>query len=519
MYLKKKVLDLHVSYGMGPKSILRELGHGSRNTIRNIIREYESIKEKEGEDAAKKFKNSPPIFHTPERQRYKLSTHAIETIKAAIDSNAEKRKNNNRKQCVYIKRVWEDLVFSGENVSYPTVTKYAREYANNLPAHKDCHILQYHPAGEECQFDWGDIKLKINGINVKLKMAAFCLPHSNQRRGYLFQRENTLALMESHVMYLRDIGHIPRCMVYDNMRVAVKKFVGSEKKPTDALISISDFYGFTYRFCNKCAGNEKSYAENSVKVLRRDAFSTRDEFASIEEASKYLHERCLYLDSHPKSSKYSNIQQLISEDMNAMRPWTQDFGCYLRSSRKVNHMSLITVSHALYSVPDKYVNSKIDIKEYSNKIEIFDGSEKVAEHEKVSYDNSSIKLEHYLYTMSYKPGSVRNSMALKQAPLGIQKIFNESFRNTPKDFIEMLLYFKENNKSYEDIIEAYNRLKAKRVSHITFSLIKSVLTAEKEIKNDLSIPNNEITKQSELGLAMMSMLLGKLNGKSSQNSI
>ncbi|MGI5876234.1 MAG: hypothetical protein ACOX6X_05385 [Dethiobacteria bacterium] len=47
-------------------------------------------------------------------------------------------------------------------------------------------------------------------------------------------------------------------MVYDNTRVVVKKFVGpSEKEPTEALIKLSLYYGFNYRFCNVQAGWEK----------------------------------------------------------------------------------------------------------------------------------------------------------------------------------------------------------------------------------------------------------------------
>ena len=121
----------------------------------------------------------------------------------------------------------------------------------------ECFIRQWHPAGEECQFDWGEVKLCIAGRWMKLRMAAFALPHSNHRRGYLFIREHTLAFQEAHRNYFHDIGHIPVRMVYDNMRVAVKSFVGSEKLPTDALLDLSNFYGLEWRFCNARRGNEK----------------------------------------------------------------------------------------------------------------------------------------------------------------------------------------------------------------------------------------------------------------------
>ncbi len=48
--------------------------------------------------------------------------------------------------------------------------------------------------------------------------------------------------MESHRNFFRDIHGVPAMMVYDNMRVAVKSFVGGDKKATEALMKMSGFY-------------------------------------------------------------------------------------------------------------------------------------------------------------------------------------------------------------------------------------------------------------------------------------
>ena len=63
--------------------------------------------------------------------------------------------------------------------------------------------------------------------------------------------------MGSHRDFFRDVHGVPAMMVYDNMRVAVKNFVGGDKKPTEALMKMSGFYCFEYRFCNIRAGWEK----------------------------------------------------------------------------------------------------------------------------------------------------------------------------------------------------------------------------------------------------------------------
>ena len=54
-------------------------------------------------------------------------------------------------------------------------------------------------------------------------------------------------------------------MVYDTMKVAVKRFISpTEKEPTDALLKLSIYYGFDFRFCNTQCGNEKGHVERNV---------------------------------------------------------------------------------------------------------------------------------------------------------------------------------------------------------------------------------------------------------------
>ena len=94
------------------------------------------------------------------------------------------------------------------------------------------------------------IGVKFFFLKTKFYLAVFTFGHSNGRYAYLFRHQNTLTFMESHRNFFRDILGVPAMMVYDNMRVAVKSFVGGDKKPTEALMKMSGFYCFEYRFCN-----------------------------------------------------------------------------------------------------------------------------------------------------------------------------------------------------------------------------------------------------------------------------
>lgn len=210
------------------------------------------------------------------------------------------------------------------------------------------------------------MKLKINGKAVTVRMAVFTLPHSNYRKAYLFIREHTLAFKESHRNFFHDIGRIPKRMVYDNMKVAVKAFVGTEKEPTDALLDLSSFYGFEYRFCNARSGNEKGNVEESVKVVRGEVFSVRDEFDSLQEAQEYLDKGCERLNGKGKAllQKHSPSDR---RGFAAMKPWKDDIACFMLEERQVDKYGVITVEKSFYSVPDTLVGETVYVRIYTNK--------------------------------------------------------------------------------------------------------------------------------------------------------
>lgn len=160
-------------------------------------------------------------------------------------------------------------------------------------------------------------------------MAVFTTCHGNMRRAWLFSRQDTLAFMESHRNFFRQIQGVPHTMVYDNMRVAVKEFVGpNEKTPTEALNRLWAHYVFNFRFCNARAGWEKGHVERSVEYIRRKAFSFACHYASLADAQAHLDEVCRRMDTEAAFGNASEKQLRISADLGAMRPWPGDIGCF-----------------------------------------------------------------------------------------------------------------------------------------------------------------------------------------------
>ena len=151
------------------------------------------------------------------------------------------------------------------------------------------------------------------------------------------------------------------------------------------------------------------------------------------------------------------------------------------------------------------------VRDYTNKIEVLEKGTVVAAHEKTADGLWKLTLEHYLTTLSHKPGAVRNAEALRQAPDGIRRLFSSSFETCPKDFVELLLFAREKGKTYEDVEEAYDRLRKSRVSHVTLELMKQALLPE-AYKSAVTIvmiqqDGATIVRKAEEGLMLTAQLM------------
>jgi len=195
----------------------------------------------------------------------------------------------------------------------------------------------------------------------------------------------TRDLMEAHACYFDKIKGVHRTMVYDNMRTAVKRFVGRyEKEPTDALLKISAFYGFKYRFCNIASGNEKGHVEKGVGYIRSKAFVKRNSFNSINELNQYLEQICDQLNNQPKKGKQGKTaNELLQIERAYLFPVQARYDCSEYRNARVDKLSTICVESCHYSVPEKYTGKIVQVKISSNKLIGFVDNKVICAHDKL----------------------------------------------------------------------------------------------------------------------------------------
>jgi len=478
---KQEVLLMYLREGRSQREIAKRVGI-DRKTVSKYIKEYESERsELEKQDVSNgeliQTIVEAPRYRVGERPKRTLTKEIEEKIHELVLENEEKRRNGLRKQQKKPIDIHQVLEEEGYTISYSTVLRTVRELEKKP---KEAYIKGAFLPGDICEFDWGEVKITINGKRQVLQMAVFTPAYGNYRMAYLFTKQKTECFQEAHALFFDKVGGVYKTMVYDNMKVAVKRFVGTEKEPTEGLIKLSLYYTFDYRFCNIRRGNEKGHVERSVEVIRRKAFAFKDSFDTLEVANQYLLETCEKLNQKQQTGKDQSANELFAQEQALLLPALPPFDAARIENVRVDKYSTVVIDQNHYSVPDHLVNEEVMAKIYSNRIQCFNNGEKIAEHHRLTGGHEwRLQLDHYLNTLKKKPGALASSVALQQADKKIKNIYETYYTNNAKEFIELIHYLQEND-NLKEVEQSIKELRNIHPSHVTTDKIKVLCAKNQE---------------------------------------
>lgn len=490
------------------RATARSLGL-NRKTVGRYVREYLEERCKSDAEYTAYLKSEPQYKRGTVRPRKVLTAAVRALIDGFLTENEEKKRRGDRKLCMKATDIHSALLSAGYKVSYPTVTKYIQTRDRGQGTVQECYIRQVYSPGMDCEFDWGELHLTIDGRRMKLYIAVFTLSYSNVRMAFLFLRQDTAAFLESHKMCFDIFNGAPNRMVYDNMKVAVASFTGG-KQPTDALLRLERAYGFTHRFCNVRSGNEKGHVERSVEYVRRIAFSSRDTFESLEEANQWLYDVCMDLSLTASSPATADIVRRGEEDRAALLPLRDSVCCFEPKTLTVDKYGTVVLGGVHYSVPDCLVGRKLSVHEYSNRIEIFLQKKKVAAHEKTPVNGWKLDMMHYISTFEKKPGSVAGSAALQYAAPEIRKIFSDHFSDNAAAFISLLKTIRDKGLTLEDFVIAHDMLEDASVNPSmpgAFDYALSLDTETPGFNRNLGVSAGEIEEYAMKSIAELTAIM------------
>lgn len=502
MSAKQKIILSYFRDGKSQRQISRELQIG-RRTVKKYIESYNACKRLQGssKDAAVLSRSvvEPPKYDASNRRKRKLTEEIVAKIDDFLQSNDRKRQSGLHKQVMKKIDIHEALLAEGFQIGYTSVCNYISSKTNG--SRKEAFIRQRYDPGRVLEFDWGETKLWIGGRMQRLYLAVFTPAYSNYRFSELYERQDTASFQQSHVNFFNHKKGVYGQIVYDNMRVAVRRFVGAtEKEPTEALLQLSAYYHFDFRFCNAGKGNEKGHVERSVEYIRRKAFCLRDHFDNLEQANQWLADRCREL-----NEKHPQYQLMVEEKRYLHNLPAAPFDCCNVEHCRADKYSTVIVGSNRYSVPDHLVGKMLTVKIYPHYIECFHEKQIVAQHARsLNKHDWIIELDHYLNTLFKKPGALHSSVALERSNECVRNIYSQYFRESPREFIELLIYVQQNNLKADDLQKAINELLKMGCREVTSDKIITLCT-RKQVAAD-ALAADEISRQSKRQLLELSQL-------------
>jgi len=444
---KHTVIELHLQ-GKSIRSISSITGF-HRNTISRYISSYKTKQNEllnvtdETAIAAiqskifdkPKRKNVPPIYRKYTKEIDKIIDELL-----GIDDERNALLPNN-KLTITSTDIYEYIHKQGFDISKSSVFNYVRE---KRQTYQEAFIKQEYLLGHRVEFDFGEVKLLINGRAKKYYLAVFYAPASKYKRAYLYTSQGQEVFIDAHNRFFKEVGGVYTEVVYDNMRNVVTRFIGkNEKQLNENLIKLSLYYGFIINVTNTYSPNEKGGVENSVDYIRNKTFNINFRFDSYKDASTWLDTSCDELNSH----------SLIDQEKQSLLPLKPYFDNSDVVIRSVNKYSCISIEKVNYSVPDYLVGKTVNVKTYLDKVIINYNNTNVAVHSKpLNDDKYVIDIKHFVATLTRKPGAIKNSVALKQNK-SLHHIFNHYYINKEKEFITIIA---ENSsldlKQLEDVL-------------------------------------------------------------------
>lgn len=451
----------------------------NRKTVAKYWDEYvECIEELNNPSADQGFLQeqiaSAPKYDSSNRKKIKYTKEIDVFLDQILEGEIKKDKDlKSHKQALSVVQIHQMIVDAGFDISYPSIAVYVREKRKK---NKECFIKQDYDYGDRLEYDFGEVKLKIDGRLEKLSLAVLSSPASNFRWAYLYTNQGSDVFFDSQVRFFEMVRGMYREVVYDNMKNVVSRFIGKgEKELNSKLLAFANYYGFNINTTNCFKGNEKGHVEGSVRIIRKNVFALKYEFKSLDEARKYLEEKLIEIN---KDSK-------IEKEKEKLIPLRPKYELAKITKQKVDSYGLVQVENNKYSVYDYLVGKIVTIRTYAEEVKIYYEENLIASHKKKDgAGETSIDIRHYLDSLARKPGAIRNSLALKEVP-ALKTIFDNHFTKEPKKFVEIIKINQE--KTTDELIDIFK-------NYIEFgkeTLPKDVIK-EKENTNNLEIQTRKI---------------------------
>lgn len=368
-----------------------------------------------------------------ERKKPPRRRSVLEPAHGWIDAMLREDLTAPRKQRHTIVRIHQRLVaehgFTSAGVT--TVRDYVRGRRPQIVAEAregraptrglDGMVPQQHLPGEEAEVDFADVWVRVAGVTTKCHLFTLRMSYSGRAVHRVFLSEAQEAFMEGHVEAFGELGGVPtRHIRYDNLKPAVQRVCfGRNRVESDRWVAFRSHYGFDPFYCipGQEGAHEKGGVEHEGGRFRRTHLVPVPEVDTLAE----LNDRIVAIDRAEAErilhGRNVSVGFAFGEEVELLRPLpAEDFDCGVTLTPKVARDSRVTVRQSHYSVPARFIGSRVRVSLRANEVIVFDRAHVITRHPRLTRRGESHDdLDHYLEILLRKPGALAGSTALATA--------------------------------------------------------------------------------------------------------
>jgi len=340
------ILELH-RQGRGKRTIARALGI-SRGAVRKVITSASSA--------------VPPIDRS-----FKAEPHRERILEL-------------HKSCKgNLVRVHEELVVEGAELSYQALTAFCRR--QGIGQKEKVPVGRYHfGPGQEMQHDTSPHELILDGKCRRVQTASLVLCYSRLLFFQFYPRFTRFDCKVFLTEALRYVGGACRVCMIDNTHLVVLKGTGAEMIPVPEMAAFAERYDFEFRAHEKGDANRSARVERPFNFIENNFLAGR-RFADWQDANRQARAWCDRVNASFKRHLRASPRELFATERPQLEPlplWVPEV--YLLHHRIVDTEGYVTVNTHRYSVPPRLISRRVEVRETAQRIEIYEGPRRVAEH-------------------------------------------------------------------------------------------------------------------------------------------
>ena len=271
---------------------------------------------------------------------------------------------------------------------------------------REVFFEQEHVPGRQGQSDFthmGGLGIEIAGQPFNHMLYHFTLVYSNWEWGTVCFTESYESLAEGVETALWELGGVPREHRTDSLSAAVKP-PSSKDEFTEKYKGLLGHYRMMASHSSPGRGNENGDVEQSHHRFKRAVAQELILRGSREFGSRREYEE--FLEGLLRRRNQLRRERL-SEEMRVLgRLPERRLEAYTKERPRVSRNSTINVRKNCYSLPSQLIGERVEVRVYSEHLEVWYGSEMVERLERLHGSGKAvINYRHIIHSLVKKPGA------------------------------------------------------------------------------------------------------------------